>query len=108
MAEVQTIPPNLDATVFMDRVTELTGTDWAVIFLLDDRRPERLRFHSLSHTLLSHITHSRKARAQWFGTMVGADGGGSLLTPHLALLHELPGIGDTDQTQGDLPLYCMI
>jgi hypothetical protein len=109
MEEAQTTPPNLDTPLLIiDRVTELTGADRAVLFLPDDRRPERLRGHMLPHLLPPCLTHFLKARALWFGIVVGADCGESFLTPYPASPHELPGIGDPVRVQGDLPLYRMI
>jgi len=49
-----------------------------------------------------------KARALWFGAMIGAAYGEPFLTPGPVPLHGLPGIGDPDRAQGDLPPYCMV
>jgi hypothetical protein len=47
-----------------------------------------------------------KARAVWFRAMVHAAFGEPFLAPGPVPLHELPGIGDPDRAQGDLPPYC--
>jgi LmbE family N-acetylglucosaminyl deacetylase len=52
------------------------------------------------------FTRFLKARALWFGAMIGAAYGEPFLTPGSVPLHELPGIGDPDRAQGDLPPYC--